>query len=289
MIAVAGSVNMDLVALVPHVPVAGETVLGRELARHHGGKGANQAVAAARLGGAVRFHGAVGSDAFGDELAAGLRAEGIDIGGLVRTKGASGCALINVGDGGENAISVLAGANLDAPMPADPWPPELRWLVLQLEIPLPAVVAWARAARLAGVPVLLNAAPVPTGLPAELLAVVDTLVVNEGELAMLCGGDLVAAAAMGPRRVVVTLGERGAVALDEGRRLEQKAHAVTAVDTTGAGDTFAGALAASLWQGRSFADGLERAGVAAALACTRPGARAGMPSEAELEAALTLR
>lgn len=285
MIAVAGSLNMDLVARVPHVPVAGETVLGEALARHQGGKGGNQAVAAARLGAAVRFHGAVGSDAFGDDLAAGLRAESIDIGGLIRTTRPTGCALINVGDDGENAISVLPGANLEVPLPATPWPAELRRLVLQLEIPIPTVVAWARAARQAGVPVLLNASPMPASLPHELLAAVDTLVVNEVELATLSGGDLAAAAAMGPRRVVVTLGARGAVALDGGRRFEQPPFTVDVVDSTGAGDTYAGALAASLWQGRPFADGLARAGVAAALACTRPGARGGMPSADELAAA----
>jgi ribokinase len=288
-IGVAGSLNLDLVARVPHIPAAGETVLGGELTRHHGGKGGNQAVAAARLAGAVRFHGAVGSDGFGDELAAGLRAEGIDTSGLVRTDGVSGCALINVADSGENAISVLPGANRHAPLPPPSWPTDLRWLLLQLEIPLPTVVAWAQAAHQAGVPVLLNAAPMPVSLPAALLAAVDTLLVNEGELAALAGGDVAAAAALGPRRVIVTLGARGALAWDEGRRTEQGAFPVMVADTTGAGDAFAGALAASLWQGRQLSAALERAAVAAALACTQPGARAGMPLEHELETALRRR
>jgi ribokinase len=274
---------MDLVARVPHIPVPGETVLGTALARHHGGKGGNQAVAAARLGAAVSFHGAVGDDGFGSELAAALAAEGIATGGLLRVPGPSGCALINVGDDGENAISVLPGANEHAPLPPAAWPAPWRALLLQLETPLPTVLAWAQAAHAAGVPVWLNAAPM-CPLPPALLPQLDLLVVNESELALLCGGEVAAAATLGPRRVVVTLGARGAVAWDAGRRIEQAAHDVWVVDSTGAGDSFVGALAAALWQGRPFDEALHRAGVAAALACARLGARAGMPTAAELEA-----
>jgi len=284
MIGVVGSLNLDLVARVPAIPAPGETVLGRAFARHHGGKGGNQAVAAARLGVPVAFVGAVGRDAFGDELAAGLAAEGVDTTGLARADEPSGCALITVADSGENAITVLPGANAHAPLPPAVFPP-WRWLLMQLELPLPTVLAWAQAAKAAGVPVMLNAAPM-TALPAALLAATDVLVVNQTELAALAGGDLQAAAAMGPRTVVATLGARGAVAWHERRRFEQPAHDVWAVDTTGAGDTFAGALAASLWQGRPFEQALARAAFAASLACIKPGARGGMPGGDELDRAM---
>lgn len=285
MLAVAGSLNLDLVARVPHIAAPGETVLGSTLARHQGGKGGNQAVAAARLGVPVRFFGAVGSDDFGDGLATALAAEGIDTTGVQRVPGPSGCALISVADDGENAISVLPGANGQAPRPPVTWPKELRALLLQLEIPLATVRAWAESAHAAGVPVWLNAAPM-AALPAALLPLVDLLVVNEGELAALGAADVAAAARLGPRRVVVTLGARGAVAWREGRCIEQPAHAVAVVDSTGAGDSFVGALAASLWQGRPFDEALHRAGVAAALACTKLGAREGMPTADELDAAM---
>jgi len=281
MLAVVGSLNLDLVARVPHIPAPGETVLGTALSRHQGGKGGNQAVAAARLGVPVRFFGAAGDDAFGDELALGLQREGIDGAGLLRVPGPSGCALIHVADDGENAISVMPGANLHAPAPPPHWPADLRMLLMQLEVPLPTVVAWAEVAAAAGVPVLLNAAPMQA-LPSALLQRLDTLVVNETEFAAL-GAE---AAGLGPRRIVVTLGARGARAWHEGCWIEQPAHAVQVADSTGAGDTFVGALAAGLWQGRSFAEAMHRAGVAGALACTRLGAREGMPRAAELEAEL---
>jgi ribokinase len=285
MIAVLGALNMDWVAQLPHLPRAGETVLGHSLARHAGGKGGNQAVAAARLGAPVRFYGAVGEDADGDELIAGLAAEGIATHEVLRVARPSGCALVQVADDGENSIVVLAGANELAPLPPPAWPPDLQRLMLQLELPLPTVMAWAAAAKQAGVPVLLNAAPA-TALPAELLLGLDCLLVNEVEARALSEGDIAALAALGPRRVIVTLGARGALAWDEGRQLQQLPHDVWMTDSTGAGDTFAGALAAALWQGRPFDEALRRAGVAAALACTRRGARAGMPTAVELEAAL---
>lgn len=284
-IGVVGSLNLDLVARVPHLPAPGETVLGDALARHPGGKGGNQAVAAARLGVPVAFFGAVGDDAFGAELVAGLAAEGIDTRGVRRAEGASGCALIGVADDGENAICVLPGANRAAPLPPPRWPSELRLLLMQLELPLPTVSAWAAAASAAGVPVLLNAAPMTT-LPPALLESVDTLVVNEGELRALGARSAADAAALGPRRVVVTHGAEGARAWDGARSWRQPAHRVRVVDSTGAGDSFCGALAAALWQGRPFDEALARAVCAASLACTRVGARAAMPDGAALEAAL---
>lgn len=282
MLVVAGSLNLDLVAPVPHIPAPGETVLGGALSRHHGGKGGNQAVAAARLGAAVAFHGAVGDDAFGAELAAGLRGEGINTDGLRVVPGASGCALISVAADGDNAIAVLPGANLQAPLPPPAWPVAWRALLLQLELPLPCVLAWAAAAQAAGVPVWLNAAPMQP-LPPALLQALDLLVVNAGELAALGVADARAAAALGPRRVVVTLGAQGAQAWDGERLLLQPAQPVQVVDTTGAGDAFVGALAACLLQGQALDDALQQASVAAALACTRVGAREGLPTLAQLQ------
>lgn len=283
MLAVTGSLNLDLVARVPHIPAPGETVLGSTLTRHQGGKGGNQAVAAARLGVPVRFYGAVGDDDFGAALAEALRVEGIDTAGLRRVAGPSGCALISVADTGDNAISVLPGANALAPLPPPQWPRELTALLLQLEMPIGTVLAWAQSAHAAGVPVWLNAAPM-VALPRDLLPLLDLLVVNEAELTALGVSDVQAVAALGPRRVVVTLGARGAVAWDGVRRVEQAAHDVWVVDSTGAGDTFVGALCAALAQGRGFDEALHRAGVAAAMACAKLGAREGMPTAAQLDA-----
>ena len=290
MIVVAGSLNIDLVGRVPRLPVWGETLMGDSFASHHGGKGGNQAVAAARLGAPVAMAAAVGQDGFGAELRRALAEEGLDLGHLVQQPGASGCALIHLGPDGANAISVLPGANRQAPLPPTPWPTAWRLLVLQLEIPLPTVQAWAQAARQAGATVLLNAAPMPeagaTAL-AELLPLVDLLVLNEGELQALRGAatdDLDALARRGPSTVVVTLGARGCKAWHQGQRLSLPGRAVEVVDTTGAGDTFVGALACGLWQGLPMAAALQRANAAAALSCTQPGARGGMPRLAQLDA-----
>ena len=288
MIVVAGSLNMDLVGQVSRLPVWGETVMGESLSRFAGGKGGNQAVAAARLGAEVAFAGAVGDDPFGAELRTGLQAEGVDTTALRTVDSSTGCALIHVRPDGDNAITVLPGANRLAPPPPQPWPTAWRWLLLQLEVPLPTTRAWAHAARRAGVPVLLNAAPMAP-LPADLLACVDVLVVNEGELQALVGpqpsvpAGLQAAAGLGPSRVVVTLGGQGCAAWDGHTLTTRPGHAVSVVDSTGAGDTFVGALAAALWQGRPLAEALARANAAGALSCTRAGARGGMPLAAELD------
>lgn len=288
MIVVAGSLNMDLVGHVPRLPTWGETVMGDGFARFAGGKGGNQAVAAARLGADVAFVGAVGNDPFGAELKAGLQSEGIDAGRLCVVDAATGCALIHVRPDGDNAISVLPGANRLAPPPPANWPVAWRWLLLQLEIPLATTLAWAAAARHAGAQVLLNAAPM-TAQPAALLQHVDLLVVNEGELRALVGNDLAlpaalqAAAERGPKAVVVTLGARGGAAFSADGALQWPGHAVDVVDSTGAGDTFVGALAAARWQGQTLPEALARANAAAAISCTRAGARGGMPTAAELD------
>lgn len=300
---VVGSINMDLVARVPRIPRTGQTVLGTTLQRHHGGKGANQAVAAARLGAHVQFFGAVGNDPWASELVKGMREEGVQLSGLVRVTGASGCALINVDDEGHNAISVLPGANQHTPLPPADW--RAKALLLQMEIPMATNLAWAQAAQAQGQPVVLNAAPLAP-LPLALLQAVTVLVVNEGEwsaLAKATAADAALAAAVQalPWRVV-TCGAAGVWArsgvgptgADAGRgggsaghishTLELPGHAVQVVDTTGAGDTFCGALAASLAAGHGMGLALDRANRAAALACTAPGARGGMPRPDQLEA-----
>jgi ribokinase len=280
-VAVAGSLNLDLVGRAPRIPAAGETVLGGALERHHGGKGGNQAAAAARLGARVRFFGAVGRDAAGDELLAGLAAEGIDAEGVMRVEAATGCALITVDAAGDNAITVLPGANALAPVPDASALAGVRVLLLQGEIPPAANAAWAAAARAQRVPVLFNAAPA-SAEAAALLPLVDLLLVNQGELAALGGSE----AALGPPTVVVTLGARGCRAWHRGQGIALPGHAVDVVDTTGAGDTFAGALGAALARGAAIATALAEANAAAALACTRAGARGGMPRRAELQALL---
>ncbi|QWP77928.1 ribokinase [Lysobacter sp. K5869] len=282
---VAGSANLDFVVRAAHAPAPGETVLGRELATYPGGKGANQALACARAGGApTRMLLALGADAHAAPIERSLREGGVEL--LVRRieDRATGTAFVCVADDGENSIVVAPGAN--AALRGDDLPSldGVAWLLLQLESPLDAVAAWARRAREAGVAVALNAAPAQT-LPAALLDDVDLLIVNEGELAALTGlNDPDAAlAALRVPRVVVTLGARGCIARDDGESLRQDAFAVAAVDTTAAGDTFCGALVATLAGGSDFQAALRRACAASALACTRPGAQTSVPSHAEVE------
>ncbi len=284
-VVVAGSLNLDLVGRAPRIPAPGQTVLGGALQRFHGGKGGNQAVAAARLGARVRFFGTVGSDAAGDELVAGLAAEGIDAAGVARVETTTGTALITVSDAGENAITVLPGANREVQGPQDGALRGARCLLLQLEIPLATNQAWAAAARDARVPVMLNAAPAGSEA-VSLLPLVDLLLVNEGELAQLCALTGSTEAALGPATVVTTLGERGCRVWHRDRSLAVPGLVVQVLDTTGAGDTFAGALAAALSAGRALMPALAEANTAAALSCQRLGARGGMPTRAELDAAL---
>jgi ribokinase len=271
------------VGRAPHVPAPGETVLGGELGLAHGGKGGNQAVAAARMGVPVALAGAVGDDDHGRALAAGLRAEGVDLSRLRTVPGASGAALITVADNGENAITVLPGANRDAPLPStDDTLAGVGAVLMQLELPLATVTAWALHAQGCGVPVLLNAAPAAE-LPEALWPTLDTVLVNRDELARLAGtadldAGLQALRERGLRCVIVTLGAMGVIASVEGRRVEWPALQVPVVDTTGAGDTLAGVWAAWRLRGLPDEQALARANVAAALACTRAGARTGMPT-----------
>lgn len=285
---VAGSANLDFVVRAAHVPAPGETVLGRELALFPGGKGANQAVAAARAGSAeVRMLVALGDDAFAAQLEAPLRDAGVDA-RIVRVAGyASGSAFICIADDGENSITVAPGANLLL------LPEHLSafdgasHLLMQLEIPLASVQAYAQAARDAGVKVVLNAAPAQA-LPRALLDCVDVLIVNEGELALLAGSagaDLSAQCdAVGVPCIVVTLGARGVVLWQRGQALiGQPAFTVEVVDTTGAGDVFCGVFTAELAGGAAAATAMRHAAAASALACTKLGAQSGTPTRAELE------
>ncbi|GLX03859.1 ribokinase [Microbispora sp. NBRC 16548] len=287
MISVFGSANMDLVAYVAQAPKPGETLTGREFRTIPGGKGANQAIAAARAGADVAFLGAVGDDAFGPVLRAALAEAGVEVAALRVVPGPSGVAHIVVQDGGDNSIIVVPGANGAVTGPAGRDAEIIGRadaLLLQLELPMDAVVA---AARVPGTEVILTPAPaVP--LPAELLEAVDLIVPNEHEAAALTGRDdprdaLEALLDLVPE-AVVTLGARGALyGSRDGTRLHEAAVPVRAVDTTAAGDTFAGALAVARTEGADPARALRFASAAAALSVQREGASTSMPHRHEID------
>lgn len=283
---VAGSANLDFVVRAHHVPAPGETVLGRDFATFPGGKGANQAVAIARAGGvATRMLLALGDDPYAGVLEAALAEAGVAM-HIVRVPGtASGTAFICLSDDAENAITVAPGANTGLRPHHLPSLRGISHLLLQLETPLDSVAHYAQLAREAGVRVVLNAAPA-TPLPAGLLDNVDVLVVNEGELATLAGEGTIAvqAARLAVPCIVVTLGARGCFARRGGEIFLQPAFPIEAVDTTAAGDTFCGALAARLAEHAGLADALRFASAASALACTRLGAQASIPARADVEA-----
>jgi len=286
-IAVVGSANVDLFCRVPKLPAPGETVTGGTFDQAAGGKGANQAVAAARLGADVSFIARVGDDAHGRDAVAGYQREGIETAAITYDPAAAtGVALILVESGGENLIAVAPGANHRlTPAQVDAAADALGQaaaLLLQLETPLPAVLAAARLARAAGTTVILNPAPMPTGgLPTELLAQVDVLILNEHEAAALGGAE--ALTGLGVPRVVLTLGAAGARVLGEGEAVAVPAPKVTAVDAVGAGDAFCGALAVALANGRSAVEGARWACCAGALAATRPGAQPSLPTRDEVD------
>jgi ribokinase len=288
---VAGSANLDFVVRAPHVPTPGETVLGHSFATFPGGKGANQAVACARAGGATtRMLLALGDDAQATPVEASLRDAGVEL-DVVRTNASTGTAFICVGDDAENTVTVVPGAN--AELRAEHLPPlaGIDVLLLQLESPLASVEAWACKAHAAGVKVMLNTAPAPRApLPTSLLDAVDLLIVNEGELTAMAGPEGTIAervARLAMPGVVVTLGPRGCYAQLDGHALLQPGFRVEAIDTTAAGDTFCGALAADLASGTTLADALRRACAASALACTRLGAQASVPIRDEVDALST--
>ncbi|MFC4563209.1 ribokinase [Nocardiopsis mangrovi] len=292
-IAVFGSINMDLVAYVDTAPASGETVSGNRFAQIPGGKGANQAVAAARAGGDVSFFGAVGDDAFGTQLRSNLVETGIEVSEMRTVPGSSGVAHIVVEATGANSIIFIAGAN--AAM-TDVSERDRRLLegsaalLLQLELPMEGVIAAARAGREAGVPTVLTPAPARE-LPAELIGLVDLLVPNQHEAAAITGereprAALAALLGLVPE-AIVTLGEEGSL---YGRRGADPVHVpalrVEAVDTTAAGDTFCGAFAVARAEGRAPEDALRFAAAASALSVQRLGASSSMPRRADIEKAI---
>ncbi|MFD5141319.1 ribokinase [Streptomyces sp. NPDC058378] len=291
-IAVLGSTNMDLVAYVARAPGRGETVTGREFRTVPGGKGANQAVAAARAGGDVVMIGAVGTDEYGSALRTNLEHAGVDTELLHTVAGPSGTAHIVVDDEGSNAIVVIPGANGTVTSLGPGGSAAIAaagLLLLQLELPLPVVTEGARTAKARGVRTILTPSPVQP-LPAGLLDDIDLLVPNEHEAAALTGCvDPHGAAQILLRQVpevVITLGRKGCLyAARGGEAVLFPAPEVTAVDTTGAGDTFVGTLAVALGEGRSVPAALAWASSAAALCVQRPGASTSMPHRSEIDAA----
>ncbi|MEV0069060.1 MULTISPECIES: ribokinase [unclassified Amycolatopsis] len=282
-VVVVGSANVDLVVDAPRPPRAGETILGGRLRRSPGGKGANQAVGAALAGGAhTTFVGALGEDEAGDLILLSLGGAGVRTDLVARTKAATGTAFITVSPDGENAIVVAPGANervrigeVEAARIAT-----ADVVLAQLEIPL-AVVRAAAAARKPGALFVLNAAP-SRELPADVWAALDVLVVNEHEAADLGGLETLLDRVPA---VVVTLGGDGCLVAERaGEPVRVPGIRVTTVDTTGAGDTFCGVLAAGLAEGRPLADAARLACVAGALAVTRPGAQAAVPTAEEVAA-----
>jgi ribokinase len=292
-VVVVGSINVDLVVTADHLPRPGETVVGGRFARHFGGKGANQAVAAARAGASVTLVGAVGRDADGDASLAALAAEGIDVSRVRRVDAPTGVAIIAVDRAGENLIVVASGANGevstdDASLRGLPDGPGV--LLACLEIPMPAVAAAVMAGRRFGLQSVVNPAPAER-LPAELLATGPILTPNRDELLAISGATELEAAlgwltAAGTRAIAVTLGSQGAVLAEGDRRMQCPARPVDVVDATGAGDTFSGVLAAWIADGRSLDDAVRAATVAATIQVAQPGARGGMPTQGQIEAAL---
>lgn len=286
MVLIAGSANLDFVVRAQRIPAPGETVLGRDLQTFPGGKGANQAVACARAGGAPTAMAlALGRDAYALPLKASLQSAGVVLHAQELDDVASGTAFICVSDDAENAITVAPGANSHLLAQHLPSLAGYRFLLMQLEIPLTTVVASARLARTQGLQVALNAAPAQALAP-ELLNLVDLLIVNEGELRAISQSQASIVEAMSTLpnpRVVVTLGARGAIAREGNDLYYQTGFSVQAVDTTGAGDTFCGVLVAQLAGGQTMAQAMQFASAAAALCCTKPGAQSSVPHVREVQ------
>ena len=298
---VAGSINMDLVATADRHPRIGETVAGTALLYFPGGKGANQAVAAAKLGAPTTLIGRLGKDAFGDQLKAFLAAQGIDLSFVQATPGAhTGTAVITTANA-DNTIVVIPGANalVSATDVAAPRLAKGDIAVSQFEIPLATIAAFFKRARAAGATTILNPAPaIECGT--DLLDLVDILILNETELGLLARTELrdtddparfldaARSLPFGKDRIIcVTLGKRGVLALIDGEPSIVAGRTVEAVDTTGAGDCFVGAVAAQLAGGRSIRDALDYANAAASICVQRMGAAPSMPTAAEVEALIS--
>jgi ribokinase len=303
-IAVVGSINLDLAISAPRIPIAGETILGTGFGVFAGGKGANQAAAAARLGYPTFMIGRVGDDPYAETLLAELSAAGVDTDTVMRARGPSGVAVIVSAASGENSIIVAPGAN-DALLPG-----ELESsaalirgaavVLTQLEIPLETVEALARMTASAGVPLILDPAPARPLSP-ELLARVDWITPNETEALLLTGATSSPSSmkqirelaehflSIGPRNILLKLGERGAyLATSDGMRLMIPAYAVTAIDTTAAGDAFNAGFAVALARGSCPAEAAQFASAVAALSVTRRGALPSLPTEDEVDAFLAI-
>ncbi|AMM85094.1 ribokinase [Martelella sp. AD-3] len=299
MITVFGSINMDLISTTERLPEPGETVTGTSFSTAPGGKGANQALAARRAGSAVAMAGAVGSDEFATPATALLSEAGVDLSFLKTTDGPTGTAMILVGGDGENVIVINAAANgtlteedalaaVGRMSPGD-------LLMLQLEVPAPAIRAALEAARRKGVTSVLNTAPL-TPEAAALGALADIVIANETEFERLVGAEELGSEGRiamlkthhdkTGQTMVITLGGDGVIAMHEGAFFRIDALKIDPVDTVGAGDTFCGYLASGLEQGLSFEAAAHRASVAGALACLKPGAQPSIPTADEVTARL---
>jgi ribokinase len=296
-ITIVGSLNMDLVIRSPHIPQPGETIIGSDFQTIPGGKGANQAVAAARLGGQVNMVGRVGEDTFADALLDNLKSSGVDTGFVRRDSNSpTGVALIVVDDAGENVIVVASGANMQVTetdvAAAEQAISSSDVLLLQLEVPLRVVTRAAQIARANGVSVILNPAPARK-LPSELLQLVDVLVPNESETELLTGIEISSQAEYanaarlllrtGVNSLVITLGRRGSLLASSSNDLESiAAFKIKPVDTTAAGDAFLGGLAVTIGEGGSLQEAVRMGNAAGALAAMRFGAQTSLPSRSEV-------
>jgi len=281
-ICVVGSINLDLVASGAPLPRAGETVTGARFAQHPGGKGANQALAARRLGANVKLVGCVGDDAMAEPALALLRKDGVDVGDVMSEIGtATGVALISVSPQGENQITVASGANARLNAKDVSALPNCDIILCQLEVPVPAIEAAAVRAEQTGALFAINMAPA-LDLKPEILQQADLLIVNEIEAEVY--GDMLN---QGAGLVALTLGGDGAVLFKQGREIARvPAYSVDVVDTTGAGDTFCGALAVALAEGQPPEGALQFASAAAALAVTKPGAQPSLPRRTDVDSFL---
>jgi ribokinase len=296
-VVVVGSLNMDLVTRAPRLPKGGETLIGESFTVVCGGKGANQAVAAARLGAQVSMVGCVGRDGYGETLREALLAEWIDCQAVSTVDGSSGVALIVVDDNSQNAIVIVPGANGALTTEAlDQFDPVLQAadvLICQLEVPDATVGHALHRGRELGKTVILNPAPASRPLPADWYASIDYLIPNESEAATLSGvavdslstAQLAATQliAMGAGKVIITLGAQGSLFADGSSFQHFPAPSVKAVDTTAAGDTFVGGFAAALAAGKGEAEAIRFGQVAAALSVTRAGAQPSIPALSDVQ------
>jgi ribokinase len=296
-IVVIGSSNTDMIVKVPKIPAPGETVLGNEFLTVQGGKGANQAVAAARAGGEVTFVACVGNDTFGDEAVASYKKEGINTNYIKRTgDAATGVALINVAASGENSISVAPGANsLLTPSDIEQLDSLIHSadiILMQMEIPLQTIQKVAEMASVATIPVILNPAPAQK-LPKQLLEMISLLTPNEHEAALIAGTEgnqsspqelAEILSGMGVKQSIITLGSNGAYFYNDHTSGTVKGMKVDAIDTTAAGDTFNGYLAVAMASGESIDHAIQIANKAAAISVTRLGAQPSIPRMKEIVA-----